>query len=109
LFATEELSGLQDLVVIDWTQDCAIGGGALSPNDASRGWNAVVFGAVGTALGHNPIPLLIPCHRVVGSDGALTGYAGGLDRKRRLLALEAGSDGLRGLRIANRVTTCAGV
>ncbi len=44
--------------------------------------------AVGGAVGHNPISILIPCHRVVGSDGNLTGYAGGLDRKTRLLQLE---------------------
>ena len=44
--------------------------------------------AVGAAVGHNPISLLIPCHRVVGSGGALTGYAGGLDVKRFLLAHE---------------------
>lgn len=44
--------------------------------------------AVGGAVGHNPISLIIPCHRVVGSDGSLTGYAGGLDRKEKLLALE---------------------
>ena len=44
--------------------------------------------AVGGAVGHNPISLIIPCHRVVGADGSLTGYAGGLDRKVRLLELE---------------------
>ena len=44
--------------------------------------------AVGGAVGHNPISLIVPCHRVVGADGGLTGYAGGLDRKRLLLALE---------------------
>ena len=44
--------------------------------------------AVGGAVGHNPIFILIPCHRVVGSDGSLTGYAGGFDRKTRLLQLE---------------------
>ncbi len=44
--------------------------------------------AVGGAVGHNPISIIIPCHRVVGSDGSLTGYAGGLDVKRRLLELE---------------------
>lgn len=44
--------------------------------------------AVGTAVGRNPISVIIPCHRVVGADGSLTGYAGGLDRKRALLALE---------------------
>ncbi len=46
--------------------------------------------AVGMANNRNPIPILIPCHRVVGKDGKLVGYAGGLERKRRLLALEAG-------------------
>jgi methylated-DNA-[protein]-cysteine S-methyltransferase len=45
--------------------------------------------AVGAANGRNPISIVVPCHRVIGSSGALTGYAGGLDRKRALLALEA--------------------
>lgn len=45
--------------------------------------------AVGGAVGRNPISLIIPCHRVVGADGSLTGYAGGLDRKERLLQLES--------------------
>jgi len=45
--------------------------------------------AVGASIGRNPIGVVIPCHRVVGSTGALTGYAGGLDRKRQLLDLEA--------------------
>jgi len=44
--------------------------------------------AVGAAVGRNPIGVAVPCHRVVGASGALTGYAGGLDRKRALLALE---------------------
>jgi methylated-DNA-[protein]-cysteine S-methyltransferase len=44
--------------------------------------------AVGLANGRNPIPVVIPCHRVIGADGTLTGYAGGLERKRRLLDLE---------------------
>lgn len=44
--------------------------------------------AVGGAVGHNPIALMIPCHRVVGAGGNLTGYAGGLDRKLKLLELE---------------------
>jgi methylated-DNA-[protein]-cysteine S-methyltransferase len=44
--------------------------------------------AVGTANGANPIPIVVPCHRVVGADGSLTGYAGGLERKRLLLDLE---------------------
>lgn len=48
--------------------------------------------AVGQANHRNPIPILIPCHRVVGSDGALTGYGGGLDLKERLLNLECGKE-----------------
>lgn len=44
--------------------------------------------AVGGAVGHNPISIIIPCHRVIGSNGSLTGYAGGLDRKIRLLEIE---------------------
>lgn len=44
--------------------------------------------AVGAAVGRNPLSVFVPCHRVLGRDGALTGYAGGLDRKRALLALE---------------------
>lgn len=44
--------------------------------------------AVGNANGRNPISVIVPCHRVIGADGSLTGYAGGLDRKRFLLALE---------------------
>jgi methylated-DNA-[protein]-cysteine S-methyltransferase len=47
--------------------------------------------AVGLANGSNPIPIVIPCHRVIGADGTLTGYAGGLDRKRLLLQLEQGA------------------
>ncbi len=43
---------------------------------------------VGTAIGRNPIGVVIPCHRVIGADGSLTGYAGGLERKAFLLALE---------------------
>lgn len=46
--------------------------------------------AVGAANGANPIPIIIPCHRVIGADGSLVGYGGGLDLKRRLLELEEG-------------------
>ena len=67
--------------------------------------------AVGAALGRNPIPVLIPCHRVVGSDGRLTGYAWGVPYKRTLLAAE-GADpdelerlGRRGTRFYGRDTT----
>ena len=44
--------------------------------------------AVGAAVGRNPLSVVVPCHRVLGADGSLTGYAGGLDRKRALLTLE---------------------
>ncbi|MFF7450361.1 MULTISPECIES: methylated-DNA--[protein]-cysteine S-methyltransferase [unclassified Streptomyces] len=47
--------------------------------------------AVGLANGKNPIGIIVPCHRVVGSDGSLTGYGGGLERKQRLLDLERGA------------------
>lgn len=46
--------------------------------------------AVGGAIAHNPISLMIPCHRVIGSDGSLTGYAGGIWRKKALLEMESG-------------------
>lgn len=45
--------------------------------------------AVGGAVGHNPIALIIPCHRVIGADGGLTGYGGGIERKRMLLEMES--------------------
>ncbi|MFD9796280.1 methylated-DNA--[protein]-cysteine S-methyltransferase [Streptomyces sp. NPDC059070] len=52
------------------------------------GASSVKVRAVGTAIGRNPVLVVRPCHRVIGSDGTLKGYAGGLDRKRRLLGLE---------------------
>jgi len=54
--------------------------------------------AAGAATGRNPIGIIVPCHRIMGADGSLTGYAGGLERKRALLALEgAQSSGTRDL------------
>jgi len=47
--------------------------------------------AVGAANGKNPLPIVVPCHRVIGANGALTGFGGGLENKARLLALEAGA------------------
>lgn len=55
---------------------------AVGHPDGARG--------VGRAMARNPIPIIVPCHRVVGSNGALVGYGGGLERKRLLLDLEAG-------------------
>jgi methylated-DNA-[protein]-cysteine S-methyltransferase len=52
--------------------------------------------AVGMANGRNPVAIIVPCHRVVGADGRLTGFGGGLDRKRTLLDLEAGRLALTG-------------
>lgn len=51
--------------------------------------------AAGTATGQNPISIIIPCHRVIGKDGKLRGYGGGLERKRNLLALESNLPGLK--------------
>lgn len=53
-----------------------------------RGTAAMSAQAVGGAVGHNPISIIIPCHRVVGTDGSLTGYAGGLEQKKWLLDFE---------------------
>ena len=50
--------------------------------------NPKAIRAIGQANSRNPIPIIIPCHRVIGKNGSLTGYAGGLDRKTRLLAME---------------------
>ncbi len=63
--------------------------GALAERAARRmGLASMSAQAVGGAVGHNPISVVIPCHRVLGADGALTGYAGGLERKRWLLTHE---------------------
>ncbi len=53
-----------------------------------RGLSSMSAQAVGGAVGHNKISIIIPCHRVVGAKGSLTGYAGGIDRKVKLLNLE---------------------
>lgn len=57
---------------------------------AQRGLPHMSAQAVGGAVGHNSISLIIPCHRVVGTDGSLTGYAGGVEKKEWLLAMEQG-------------------
>lgn len=64
-------------------------GGTRSYADIARQVGAPrAVRAVGAAVGKNPLSVIVPCHRVVGSDGALTGYAGGLERKQALLRLE---------------------
>ena len=63
-------------------------GQTMTYGEIARRLNVCSAQAVGGAVGHNPISILIPCHRVVGSDGSLTGYAGGLARKEWLLHLE---------------------
>ena len=70
------------LETIDWGKTCTYKTVAdrLDKPSAAR--------AVGTAIGKNPLPIFIPCHRVVGSDGSLTGFSGGLRTKQALLALE---------------------
>lgn len=62
--------------------------------------NAKAVRAVGLANGANPVPIVVPCHRVIGSDGTLTGFGGGLERKRWLLAHEARHARRRGAQIA---------
>lgn len=74
-----------------WEQLRAIGYGETATyGDIARrlGMTAAASRAVGLANGRNPVPIVIPCHRVVGASGALTGYAGGVERKKLLLDLE---------------------
>lgn len=60
---------------------------------AKRGLPHMSAQAAGSAVGHNRLSIIVPCHRVVGADGSLTGYAGGMDRKVRLLKLEGADMG----------------
>jgi methylated-DNA-[protein]-cysteine S-methyltransferase len=77
-----------------WEQLSKIGyGETASYGEIARrlGMTGAASRAVGLANGRNPIPIVIPCHRVVGAKGALTGYAGGVERKQALLDLEQGA------------------
>jgi len=89
---------------VDWSGVSAFGRAVLKasraiPYSESRSyrWVASQVGrphaarAVGQALARNPVPIVVPCHRVVGSDGRLIGFTGGLEMKRRLLEMEAAS------------------
>lgn len=85
-----DLSGGTPFQQSVWRSLLAIGRGATT----SYGALSLQLGrpravrALGAAVGRNPLSVVVPCHRVVGTDGSLTGYAGGLDRKRALLTLE---------------------
>ncbi len=72
------------LLDLDWGRTCSYGDLARMVGSPSA------VRAVGAAVGRNPLSLVVPCHRVLGAGGALTGYAGGLERKRALLEMEAG-------------------
>ena len=63
---------------------------------ATEAGNARAYRAAGNALGSNPIPIIVPCHRILHSGGGLGGYTGGLERKRVLLAVEGGQEPLAG-------------
>jgi methylated-DNA-[protein]-cysteine S-methyltransferase len=67
-------------------------GDAWTYGDLARhlGLPAAASRAVGGANGRNPVAIIVPCHRVIGGDGTLTGYAGGIERKQHLLTLEGG-------------------
>ena len=82
-------SVLEELLDIPFGQTRSYG--EIARRIAARSGRASMSAqAVGGAVGHNPVSLIIPCHRVVGSDGSLTGYAGGTGRKLRLLRMEQG-------------------
>ncbi len=81
----------RDLLGIDYGHTCSYADVAL------RIGRARAVRAVGAAVGANPLGIIVPCHRVIGADGSLTGYAGGLERKTYLLQLEGGLNPQRSL------------
>ena len=91
-----------------WQALCGIASGQLHSYGAlaQQLGRPAAARAVGAAVGRNPVSVIVPCHRVVGGDGALTGYAGGLHRKQALLALEGAHVALAGPR-AGRVAAAA--
>ncbi len=82
-----EGTGFQQRV---WRALTEVGFGETTSYGALASRLESVARAVGNANGRNPVSIIVPCHRVVGSDGTLTGYAGGLERKRWLLGHESG-------------------
>ena len=86
-FAGRELGFLPLLLQIPYGQTVTYGELARQLAE-KQGRPRMSAQAVGGAVGHNKISIIIPCHRVVGTSGSLTGYAGGIDRKVKLLALE---------------------
>ncbi len=75
------------LLKIPYGETMSYGGIAVQIAE-KRGIKKMSAQAVGQAVGNNPVSLIIPCHRVIGKDGSLTGYASGIGRKRKLLELE---------------------
>jgi methylated-DNA-[protein]-cysteine S-methyltransferase len=76
--------------VLEATAQIPYGATATYKQVAGQAGNPLASRAAGNALGSNPIPIIVPCHRILHSGGGLGGYTGGLDRKRRLLAVEGG-------------------
>jgi methylated-DNA-[protein]-cysteine S-methyltransferase len=79
--------------VLEATSRIPYGSTTTYKSVAAEAGNERAFRAAGNALGSNPIPIIVPCHRILHSGGGLGGYTGGLDRKRLLLAVEAGPAG----------------
>jgi methylated-DNA-[protein]-cysteine S-methyltransferase len=79
--------------VLEATNRIPYGSTATYKHVATEAGNERAFRAAGNALGSNPIPIVVPCHRILHSGGGLGGYTGGLERKRLLLAVEAGAAG----------------
>jgi len=88
-----DLSTLTDFQrrILGATARVAYGDVATYARVAAKAGNEKASRAAGQALTANPIPIVVPCHRIVATDGTLGGYAGGLEAKRRLLALEGGA------------------
>ena len=83
--------------VLEATAGIPYGATATYKQMASKAGNERASRAAGNALGSNPIPIVVPCHRILHSDGGLGGYTGGVDKKRMLLAVESGQSPLTGM------------